>query len=49
MLNEDSIPNYMKTSRLVLLSKTNKNSAKLRDTRPIAILSQLMKILEKTV
>jgi hypothetical protein len=49
MLNEDSISNYMKTSRLVLLSKTNKTSAKLREMRAIAVLSQLMKILEKTV
>ncbi len=39
MLNEDRIPSYLKTSRLILLSKNNKTSAKIKDTRPIAILS----------
>ncbi len=49
MLNEDNIPSYLKNSRLVLLSKTNKSSADLSDIRPIAVLSQLTKILEKAI
>jgi hypothetical protein len=32
MLNEDSITNYLKLSRLIMLSKTNKSSVKLKDT-----------------
>ena len=47
MLNEDSITNYLKSSRLIMLSKTNKSSVKLKDTWPIAVLSQLIIILEK--
>ena len=49
MLNEDKVPNYLKASRLVMISKTNKKSAQLKDIRQIAVLSQLMKILEKAI
>ena len=49
MLNEDNIPSYLKNSRLVLLSKTNKSSVEMSDIRPIAVLSQLTKILEKAI
>ena len=49
MLNEDNIPSYLKNSRLVLLSKTNKSSVDMSDIRPIAVLSQLTKILLKAI
>ena len=49
MLNEDNIPNYLKSSRLILLSKSSKSSAELNDIRPIAVLSQIMKVLEKAI
>lgn len=49
MLNEDKIPSHLKNSRLVLLSKTNKSSVNMSDIRPIAVLFQLTKILEKTI
>lgn len=49
MLNEDSIPDYLKHARLVLLSKNGKSCASLNDIRPIAVLSQLSKVLEKAI
>lgn len=50
MLNENCMPNYLKTSRLIMFSKTNKTSAKLkRYARPNAVLSQLMKVLEQAI
>ena len=49
MLNEDNNPSYLKNLRLVLLSKTNKSSVDMSDIRPIAVLSQLTKILEKAI
>ena len=49
MLNGDSIPDYLKHSRLVLLSKNSKTTATLEDIRPIAVLTQLAKVLEKAI
>ena len=49
MLNEDSIPEYLKHSRLVLLSKKSKSTATIADIRPIAVLQQLAKVLEKAI
>lgn len=49
MLNEDSIPEYLKHSRLVLLSKNGKSTATMGDIRPIAVLQQLAKVLEKAI
>lgn len=39
MLNEDATPDYLKHSRLVLLSKSSKTTASFADIRPIAVLT----------
>lgn len=49
MLNEDNIPDYLKEARLVLLSKNGKTTASLDDIRRIAVLPQIMKVLEKAI
>lgn len=49
MLNEDVIPDYLKHSRLVMLSKCSKTTASLGDIRPISVLTQLAKVLEKAI
>lgn len=49
MLNNDSIPYYLKHSRLTMLSKTGKTTASLLEIRPISVLTQLAKVLEKAI
>ena len=49
MLNTDTIPDYLKKARLTLLSKNGKSTASLDDIRPIAVLPQIMKVLEKAI
>lgn len=49
MLNSDSIPDYLKVARLVLLSKNDKTQARLEDIRPIAIFTHITKVLEKAI
>jgi hypothetical protein len=49
MLNTDTIPDYLKKARLTLLSKNGKTTASLDDIRPIAVLPQIMKVLEKAI
>ena len=49
MLNNDDIPAYLKVARLTLISKSGKTSADLDDVRPIAILSHIIKVLEKAI
>jgi hypothetical protein len=49
MLNNDCIPGYLKHSMLIMLSKNGKTCAGLEDIRPIAVLSQLTKVLEKAI
>ena len=44
--NLQRIPDYLKTGRLVLLSKTDSPTVKLDDTRPLTILSLVYKIIE---
>ena len=47
MLNNDDIPEYLKEVRLILISKNCKTTAELDDVRPLAILSHVIKVLEK--
>ena len=47
MLNNYCIPGYLKHSRLIMLSKNGKICVGLEDIRPITVLSQLTKVLEK--
>lgn len=49
MLNNDDIPDYLKIARLTLFSKNNKTKAALDDIRPIAVLSHIIKVLEKVI
>ena len=49
MLNEDSIPDYLKHARLVLFTKNGKSCAGFFYFRPIAVLSQLTKVLENAI
>ena len=49
MLNKDNIPDYLKEGRLVLLSKNRKTTASLDEIKPIAVLPQIMKVLEKAI
>ena len=48
-MNSRSFPDYMKESRLVLLSKTGEEATKPEDTRPIAILTIATKIAAKAI
>ena len=49
MLNTKTVSDHLKVVRIVLLSKNGKTTARLDDIRPIVILTQLMKVLEKTI
>ena len=49
MLNKDNIPDYLKEGRLGLLSKNRKTTASLDEIKPIAVLPQIMKVLEKAI
>ena len=50
MLNgKKVIPKYLKTGRLILLSKSGSEIAEPKDTRPIAVLSPILKLLEKVI
>ena len=49
MLNTKTVSDHLKVARLVLLSKNGKTTARLDDIRPIVILAQLVKVLEKTI
>lgn len=45
-LNCNEIPQYLKESRMVLLSKTGQEEVKLSDIRLIAVTSHLKKVIE---
>ena len=49
MLNNDEIPGYLKVARLTLIYKRGKTSANLDDVRLIAILSHIIKVVEKVI
>ena len=49
MLNFCHIPEYLKISRLNLLSKTDKTQVGVDEVRPIAILSHVLKVIEKAI
>lgn len=42
-----SLPHYLKTSRLVLLSKDDQNYAQISNTRPIAVQQVITRVIEK--
>ena len=42
-------PQYITNSRLILFSKTGKEYAEVTDTRPIAVSSHILKIVEKAI
>ncbi len=46
-LNSNNLPDHLRDFRLNLLSKTRSSEVKVEDTRPIAIGSHLLKIVEK--
>ena len=48
-LNSNKLPDYLREFRLSALSKTRSSEVKIEDTRPIAIGSHLLKIVEKTI
>ena len=48
-LNECQIPDYVKSGKAVLFSKTGKEVASLGDTRLITVRTHLLKIIEKAV
>ena len=49
VLNSNKLPHYLREFRLSVLSKTRSSEVKIEDTRPIAIGSHLLKIVEKTI
>jgi hypothetical protein len=49
MSGQKAIPKYWKNARLVLLSKTGSKMALPEQTRPIAVLPVVMKVLEKVL
>ena len=49
MINNDEIPDNLKVARLTLISKNGKTAAALDEIRPIAILSHIIKVLEKAI
>lgn len=48
-INSNNPPEYLSQFRLSLLSKTNCPETTIDDTRPIAIGSHLLKIIEKAI
>ena len=49
LLNNDDIPEYLTEVRLILISKNCKTTAELENVKPIAMLSHVIKVLEKTI
>ena len=49
MLNEDNIPDYFKSARLILLFKSNKTKVNLNETRAKSVLLHRMNVFEKAL
>lgn len=48
-LNLNQVPDYLKISKLILLSKSKSSETTMDNTRPIMVNSHLTKIIEKTI
>lgn len=49
MIKKDEYPEYLKTGKVLTLSKTNKTVCKLDNTRQICVMSHITKAIEKVV
>jgi hypothetical protein len=49
VLNSKQLPDYLRSIKMILLSKTRSKEASLDDARPIVIANNLLKSLKKTI
>lgn len=49
MLNDNTIPDYAKAAKLIVLSKTGRPDVEVGNTRPICVTSHLLKVMEKAI
>ena len=49
MMNDNTIPDYVKAAKLIVLSKTGRPDVEVGNTRPICVTSHILKVMEKAI